>query len=112
MVDLVEEGFDLAVRPLPPPDSSLIVRRLTPWRTILCCSPAYLEAHDAPQRLSDVAQHNCLRYAFYPYGNEWRFTGPAGESVSVRVHGNVVTNSGETLRRLALDGHGLFLAPS
>lgn len=112
MVDLVEEGFDLAIRLLPPPDSSLIVRRLTPFRNILCCSPAYLEKHEAPQSLSDLVQHNCLRYAFYPYGDEWRFTGPAGEPASVRANGNVLTNSGETLRRLALNGHGVFLAPS
>src|SRR3546814_466676 len=112
MVDLVEEGFDLAIRPLPPPDSSLIVRRLTPWRNILCCSPAYLDGHEAPRRPSDLARHNCLRYAFYPYGDEWRFTGPAGEPVSVRVSGNVLTNSGDTLRHLALSGHGVILGPS
>jgi DNA-binding transcriptional LysR family regulator len=112
MVDLIEEGFDLAIRTLPPPDSSLIVRNLTPWRCILCCAPAYLETHDAPRRLEDIAAHNCLRYAFYPYGDEWRFDSPDGGTKSVRVHGNLVTNSGETLRHLALNGHGLFLAPS
>jgi DNA-binding transcriptional LysR family regulator len=111
MVDLVEEGFDLAIRPLPPPDSSLIVRHLTPWRNVLCCSTSYLEIHEAPRRPSDLALHNCLRYAFYPSGDEWRFEGPSGEPVSVRVSGNVVTNSAGTLRHLALDGHGLFLAP-
>ena len=112
MVDLLEEGFDLAIRPLPPPDSSLIVRRLTPWRPILCCAPAYLERHAAPQRPQDLARHNCLRYAFYPFGDEWRFIGPTGESVAVRVTGNLLTNSGETLRIVALSGQGLFLAPS
>lgn len=112
MVDLLEEGFDLAIRPLPPPDSSLIVRRLTPWRPILCCSPAYIETHAAPRRPQDLARHNCLRYAFYPFGDEWRFIGPTGEPVSVRVAGNLLTNSAETLRTVALSGQGLFLAPS
>jgi DNA-binding transcriptional LysR family regulator len=112
MIDLIEEGFDLAIRTLPPPDSSLIARNLTPWRCILCCSPAYLETHDAPQRLEDLTTHNCLRYAFYPYGNEWHFEGPDGKPASVRVSGNVVSNSGDTLRHLALNGHGLFLAPT
>src|ERR1700760_2357626 len=57
MVDLVEEGIDVAVRAVPPPDSSLIVRRLTPWRHILCCSPAYAAAHPDIRHPSDLAQH-------------------------------------------------------
>ncbi len=112
MVDLIEEGYDIAVRPLPPPDSSLITRRLTQWRYILCCSPGYLATHDAPRRPPDIKRHNCMRYAFYPFDDEWRFIDPAGERASVKVGGNFLTNSGETLRRLALDGQGLFLAPS
>lgn len=112
MVDLVEEGYDLAIRPLPPPDSSLIVRSLTPWRNILCCSPGYLESHGPPQRLDELAQHNCLQYAFYPFGDEWRFTGPDGEPAAVRVSGNLVSNSAEALRIVALNGQGVFLGPS
>jgi DNA-binding transcriptional LysR family regulator len=112
MVDLVEEGYDLAVRPVPPADSSLIVRSLTPWRPILCCSPGYLENHRPPERLEDLAQHNCLRYAFYAFGDEWRFTGPDGKPATVRVSGNLVTNSGEALRLVALSGQGVLLAPS
>jgi DNA-binding transcriptional LysR family regulator len=112
MVDLVEEGFDLAIRPLPPPDSSLIVRKLAPWRSILCCAPSYLERHPAPGSLADLPRHNCLRYAFYPYGDDWRFEAPEGGLAAVRVSGNLVTNNADTLRQLALDGQGLFLAPS
>lgn len=112
MVDLVEEGFDLAIRTVPSPDSSLIARNLTPWRPILCCSPRYLESHPTPERLEDLAQHNCLRYAFYPFGDEWRFTGPTGAPAAVRVTGNLVTNSGEALRTVTLNGQGVFLAPS
>jgi DNA-binding transcriptional LysR family regulator len=110
MVDLVEEGIDLAIRPTPPPDSSLIVRRLATWRHALCCSPAYLEAHAPPVRLSDLAHHNCLRFAFYPF-DEWQFTGPGGEPASVRVSGNLLATSAETLRIAALSGRGVFLAP-
>ena len=112
MIDLIEEGTDLAIRTTPPPDSSLIVRRLTPWRHILCCSPGYLEMHDAPLQPADLAQHNCLRYAFYPFGDEWHFTGPDGDPAAVRVTGNLLSSSAETLRHVALDGQGLFLAPS
>jgi DNA-binding transcriptional LysR family regulator len=112
MVDMVEEGFDLAVRPLPLPDSSLIVRRLTTWRNIVCGSPDYLQRHGTPRQPSDLTRHNCMRYAFYPFGEEWRFVDPAGEPVSARISGNMVTNSGETLRQLALDGYGLFMPPT
>jgi DNA-binding transcriptional LysR family regulator len=112
MVDMVEEGIDLAIRPFQPPDSSLIVRRLAGWRHVLCCAPDYLKTHAAPQTPADLAGHNCLRYAFYPFGDEWRFEGPDGEIVSAKVSGNVVTNSAEILRRLLLGKQGLILVPT
>jgi DNA-binding transcriptional LysR family regulator len=112
MVDLVEEGIDLAIRTTPPPDSSLIVRRLTPWRHVLCCAPEYLRKHEAPRLPADLADHNCLRYAFYPHGEEWHFTGPAGEPVAARVSGHLLTDSADALRYAALAGQGIFLAPS
>lgn len=111
MVDVIEDGYDLIIRAVPPPDSGLVVRQLTPWRHILCCAPGYLEQVPPPKSLADLAHHNCLQFAFYPFGDEWRFEGADGKPVSVRVHGNIVTSSGEMLRLLALGGHGLFLAP-
>ena len=97
MVDLVEEGYDLALRALTPPDSSLIIRRLTPWRHVLCCAPSYLEKHGPLRSADELQQRNCLRYAFYPFGDEWHFTGPNGEIVAVRVKGNLLTNNAEAL---------------
>jgi DNA-binding transcriptional LysR family regulator len=111
-VDLIEEGYDMAIRTVQPPDSSLIVRQLTPWRHIVCCAPSYLEKHPAPVVPDDLTQHNCLRYAYYAYGSDWRFEAPDGKTVSVRVSGNLVTSSGDMLRKLALAGQGIFLAPS
>ena len=111
--DLIEDGYDLAIRATPPPDSGLIVRRLTPWRHVLCCAPAYLEAHPMPEDLPDLAHHNCLRYAHYPFGDEWRFEEEkGGRPVSVRVRGTLVTNSAETLRLMTLAGQGIMLAPT
>jgi DNA-binding transcriptional LysR family regulator len=112
MIDMIEDGYDLAIRTIPPPDSSLVARRLTPWRHVLCCSPGYLDTHTTPQQPADLTGHNCLRYAYYPFGDEWRFANPAGEAVGVKVGGNAVSNSAETLRYLALTGQGIFLAPS
>jgi DNA-binding transcriptional LysR family regulator len=112
MIDLVEEGYDLAVRTFRPPDSTLIVRNLSAWRHILCVAPTYFESHPPLKKLEDLTRHNCVRYAFYPYGDEWRFIGPDQRAVSVRVSGNLVSNTAEVLRVAARRGQGVFLAPS
>ena len=112
MVNLIEQGYDLAIRAAPAQDSSLIIRRLASWRHVLCCAPSYLEKNPMPAKPSDLAGHNCIRYAFYPYGAEWRFEGPDGGIVSVPVKGNLITNNAETLRASGLEGRGIFLAPS
>ncbi|MBX4925880.1 DNA-binding transcriptional LysR family regulator [Rhizobium binae] len=111
MVDMIEDGYDLVIRTLPP-DSSLIARKLTPWRHILVCSSAYIDSHPIPTKPADIAEHNCLQYAYYPYGEEWRFEDSDGRQESVKVSGNVVSNNAEMLRFLTLNGRGLFLAPS
>jgi len=112
MVDMIEDGYDLVMRTVPPPDSSLVARKLTPWRHMLVCSPAYFETHPMPKKPAEVAEHNCLQYAYYPYGDEWRFEDGAGNAESVKIAGNVVSNSAEMLRFLTLSGRGIFLAPS
>ncbi|MGO8188692.1 LysR family transcriptional regulator [Rhizobium leguminosarum] len=112
MVDMIEDGYDLVMRTVPPPDSSLVARKLTPWRHMLVCSPAYFESHPVPKTPAEVADHNCLQYAYYPYGEEWRFEDGEGNKESVKISGNVVSNSAEMLRFLTLTGRGIFLAPS
>jgi DNA-binding transcriptional LysR family regulator len=62
MIDLLEEGFDLAIRANMPPDSSFVARRLADWRHVLCCAPSYLKSHDAPRTPADLANHNCIRF--------------------------------------------------
>jgi DNA-binding transcriptional LysR family regulator len=110
MIDIVDEGFDIAIRMTPPPDSSLIVRSLATWRHVLCCSPSYLEKHPRPQQLAELTQHNCVRHALYPFEDGWHFVDRKGASAVVRISGNLVTNSGETLRLAALEGVGISLA--
>jgi DNA-binding transcriptional LysR family regulator len=109
-IDMIDEGFDLAIRLTPQADSSLIIRSLATWQHVLCCSPAYLEKHGPPQQLSDLTDHNCVRHALYPFGDDWHFLDPKGAPVSVRVSGNLITNSGETLRLAALQGISIALA--
>jgi len=109
-VDLIEEGFDVALRMTPPPDSSLIVRKLATWRHVLCCSHGYLEKHGRPEQLAELADRNCIRHAMYPFGDDWHFTDRKGAPASVRVTGRLVSNSGETMRIAALQGVGVCLA--
>ena len=110
-IDLIDEGFDVAIRLTPPPDSSLIVRSLATWRHVLCCSPAYLEKHGPLRQLSELANYNCVRHVLYPYGDEWRFVDRKGTPASVRISGNLVSNSGDMLRAAALQGVGILLGP-
>jgi DNA-binding transcriptional LysR family regulator len=109
-VDLIDENFDLAVRMIPSPDSSLIVRSLATWRHVLCCSHGYIEKHGKPEQLSDLAERNCIRHVNYPFGDEWRFVDRKGASATVRISGNLISNSGDTLRLATLAGVGVWLA--
>jgi DNA-binding transcriptional LysR family regulator len=109
LIDLLEEGFDVAIRPYVPADSSLMVRRLADWRHVLCCSPSYLETHPEPMSPADLSAHNCIRYAFYPFGDEWRFTDPDGAPLTVRVAGNLVTSDTEMTRFAVTAGLGVML---
>jgi len=109
--DLVQEGYDVAVRIGALPDSSLIARKLAPSRRVLCASPAYLDRHGVPQVPEDLARHNCLGYAYLVTGNEWRFRGPDREH-AVRVSGNFDVNNGDALRAAALGGLGIAQLPT
>ena len=108
-IDIIDEGFDVAIRLTSPPNSSLIVRSLATWRHVLCCSPSYLDARGPLRQLSELAEHNCVRHALYPFGDEWHFVDRKDLPVKVRVSGNLITNSAEMLRRAALDGIGVAL---
>ncbi|CCE12053.1 Transcriptional regulatory protein [Bradyrhizobium sp. STM 3843] len=109
-VDLIDEGFDVALRMTTPSDSSLIVRNLATWRHVLCCSPGYADSYGRVQELAELSDRNCVRHVNYPFGDEWRFVHRDGHKASVRIAGNLVSNSGEALRRAALDGVGIVLA--
>src|SRR2546423_3072944 len=102
-IDMIDEGFDIAVRLTPPPDSSLIVRSLATWRHVLCCSHDYIEKHGRVHQLPELTEHNCGRHLNYPFGDEWRFLDRKGAPASVRISGSLVTNSGEALRRMVIE---------
>lgn len=111
VVDLVEEGFDMAVRIARLPNSSLVSRTLTSTRIVLCASPAYLQTRGQPRHPSELVNHDVLAYSLFSMGDQWEFTGPDGLA-SVKVRPRMRTNSGDTCRIAALRHHGIVLQPS
>ncbi len=109
-VDLVDEGYDLAVRIAAMPAPQLVSRRLAQTRVVLCASPDYLAAHGTPTHPRELAQHHVIGYAYWTGGDHWSFTGPGGEA-RVRVHPRLHTNSGDTCRIAALHAQGVVLQP-
>jgi DNA-binding transcriptional LysR family regulator len=111
-VDLMEEGWDMAIRIGRLKDSSLVARRLAACRTIVCASPAYLKERGVPQDLGDLAQHNCLGYTLPSAigADRWAF-GSDGDIV-VPIRGNLRANNGDALLAAALAGQGLIYQPT
>jgi DNA-binding transcriptional LysR family regulator len=111
LVDLVDEGIDVAVRIARMENSSLVGRRLAATRMCLCASPAYLASHAPIRKLSDVAEHGVVAYSNFASGDEWQFEGPQG-SESIHTRSVVRCNNGDTCRAITLAGGGLSLQPS
>ena len=110
-VDLIEGGFDLAVRIGRLDDSSLIARKLAPCRFALCATDDYLTRRGVPREPGDLAAHTCLRYTHLATQDEWWFDGPNGRE-SVRIGGPFRTNNGDALRAAAVAGLGLLYTPT
>lgn len=111
-VDLMQEGFDLAIRIAILPDSSLIARRLAPIQHVLCASPAYLEKHGTPQTLEELVNHRCLVYSLIRDSEHWIFSSPNGEAEKIKIPPYLKASSGEFLRCAAVDGLGIVQLPS
>jgi DNA-binding transcriptional LysR family regulator len=111
MVDLVEEGFDLAVRVGPVGSDRLVARRLGTMQLLLCAAPSYLERRGVPGSLEDMAEHDGLTYAYSSTPRVWRLIGADGRVHEVRVAGKLHANSGEALRSAAMAGLGLIYEP-
>jgi DNA-binding transcriptional LysR family regulator len=110
-VDLIDEGYDLAVRIGRLRDSSLIAKRLAPSRRVVCASPSYLEKHGTPATPEDLAHHNCLIYTNVPTAEQWLFS-VGGEIQPVRVSGTLRSNNGDLLRSAAMSGLGIIAMPT
>lgn len=110
VVDLIAEGFDMAIRVGELPDSSLIVRRLVQADRILVASPSYLERHGRPQTPAELADHECLLYSYNHSPTSWRLR-RGDERVEVSVRGRFVANSGASLVEAAACGLGVLYVP-
>ena len=110
VVDLVSEGFDLAIRIGALDDSRLVARRIAPNRRVVCASPDYLRRRGRPRLPEDLAHHDCL-LLFGSGGRQdvWRLGTPTGGEVAVRVQGRFESNFGEVLRDASLAGEGIVI---
>jgi DNA-binding transcriptional LysR family regulator len=109
-VDLIDEGFDLAIRIGAMAQSDLIARKIGGVRSVACAAPAYLARHGAPQTPADLAQHACLGYTLTATGADWRLEGPGG-AVAVAVNGPIRADNGDIIRLAALGGAGIAFQP-
>lgn len=111
VVDIVEEGFDLAIRIGAVGSQALIARRIGTTTLVCCAAPAYLARHGTPRTPEDLAGHPCLTYAYSADRNVWRFTDAAGAGHAVEVSGPAHSNNGAMLTALGVAGLGIHMEP-
>lgn len=110
VVDLVEEGFEAAIRIGQLPDSALIAKPLAPYRLMICASPEYLARKGTPRKPEDLSRHECLSFSPAAVAH-WRLTDQDGTH-RVPVSGRLQVNQGQALRVAALHGLGIVLQPA
>jgi DNA-binding transcriptional LysR family regulator len=110
VVDLVEEGFDAAIRIGALADSGLIARPLADYRSRVCAAPAYLKRHGTPRKPEDLEKHQCMGFAFWTHQSRWRFT-QKGKPHVANITSRLQINNGEALRQAALSGFGIIMQP-
>jgi DNA-binding transcriptional LysR family regulator len=111
-VDLIEEGFDLAIHLDELRDSSLIARKLGSSQRVVCGAPGYFKKRGQPKTPDDLRKHNCLVNSSLPPRDQWLFSEPGGETTVIKVTGTMQSNVADALRMAALSGLGLVLLPT
>ena len=110
VANLIEEGFDLAIRIGHLEDSSLVGRRIGKMRVVATASPQYLSHHGMPETVADLKNHNCIVDLTPRHGNRWPFS-KSGRQKPFEVSGSLFANDGELVREITLGGHGISLLP-
>ena len=112
LVDLVEEGADVAIRNGVLRDSSLVAKKICDLHRVICASPAYLKKHGTPAKAADLLHHNCISISGAPQLRRWPFDvdgrGRTDNVEYIDVKGNVSANNAETLLQLAATGVGII----
>lgn len=112
IVDLVQGGFDLAIRISTLTSSSLVARRLADTSLVTVASPAYLQKHGEPKTPAELRNHACLVYTLDRTPNEWHYLNSNGETLSVQARGGLRCNNDEALKEAALNGLGVAHFPA
>ncbi len=110
-VDLIEEGMDLAFRIAALKDSSLIARKMSPIRHVICASPDYLIKHGTPKTPGDLKLHRLLHYNVSG-SSTWKLTDKQGEQHLINVSAHMIANNGDFLKDMAVAGHGIVMSPT
>jgi DNA-binding transcriptional LysR family regulator len=110
IVDIVEEGYDLAVRIGGTGAQNLVARKLGETRLVACASPGYIATQGAPAAPEDLVRHNCLTYE-YAMRDTWTFRDAAGRERTVRVAGSLNSNNGDLNVAAAVQGLGIAMEP-
>jgi DNA-binding transcriptional LysR family regulator len=111
IVDLAEEGYDVAVRIAKEPALNLVARKLAAVKRTMCATPDYFARHGIPKTPADLDRHNCLTYTYFNPQDPWRLQGPEGD-ISVPATGNLTLNDDEALSQAVLGGLGIALLPT
>ncbi|QWE17030.1 LysR family transcriptional regulator [Polynucleobacter sp. AP-Nino-20-G2] len=111
LVDVVDEGYDIAIRIAALTNSTMVSKKLTTTRIILCASPTYLKEHGIPKQPADLVNHQVINYSYWAGKEEWSFDGPKGKE-SVNIKPFMQTNNGDTCLVAALAHQGIVLQPS
>jgi DNA-binding transcriptional LysR family regulator len=111
MVDLVSEGYDVAIRIRREPSLHVVARELAPVRRVVCATPDYFERRGIPTVPHDLTEHNCLHYTHFGTQGEWRFQSAGGEIV-VPVKGSLRIDDDDTLAQAVLSGLGIAMLPT
>ncbi|MYM28239.1 LysR family transcriptional regulator [Duganella sp. CY15W] len=112
VVDIVEEGYDMAVRISRAGSASNVARKLATSRNVLCASPDYIQQHGMPQTPSDLLRHTCIGYSYAASADEWQMLDASGQPHAVKVRCAMHTNNGDTARAAALGGLGVIWQPT
>ena len=110
-IDLVEEGFDAAIRLTSSPPPSAVARKLAPIRYVLCASKAYVKKAGTPKSPAALKDHNCIVFDRNESDAQWRFI-KGGEQTKIKARGTLSVNSSDAIREAVLQGHGIALLPT